>query len=76
MFLELQKVKFICMARQKEDEFVPHQYKGNKLNVEYSIIAQSVKEAAACFKDGVKRLLDVNNWQHISKPQLSVFSTD
>ena len=66
-------VKFIKMGKRTKDNAIPKQYTGSKLNVEYSVIAQSIKEAMVYFKDGVKRLLRVNNWKTISSALLSSF---
>jgi hypothetical protein len=61
------------MGKRKDDNSIPKQYTGSKLNVEYSVIAQSIKEAMVYFKDGVKRLLSVNNWKTISSAVRSSF---
>ena len=58
---------------RKRDLDVPRQYIGNKLNVEHSVIAGSIKEAVQIFSDAVKRLLNVNDWQTISNSALSEF---
>lgn len=58
---------------RKRDLDVPRQYIGNKLNVEYSVIADSIKEAVEIFSNSVRRLLNVNEWQSISNSALSEF---
>lgn len=58
---------------RKRDLDVPRQYIGNKLNVEHSVIAGSIKEAVEIFSSAVHRLLNVNEWQAISNSALSEF---
>jgi len=58
---------------RKRDLDVPRQYIGNKLNVEHSVIADSIKEAVDIFSSAVRRLLNVNDWQTISNSALSEF---
>jgi hypothetical protein len=62
------------MRKKKEDgDAIPEQYKGNKLNVEYTVIASSIKEAVVIFSESVKRMLYVNGWQELSNSLLSHF---
>ena len=62
------------MRKKKEGgDPIPEQYKGNKLNVEYTLIASSIKEAVAIFSESVKRMLHVNGWQEITNSALSRF---
>jgi hypothetical protein len=62
------------MRKKKEDgATIPEQYKGNKLNVEYTVIASSIKEAVVLFSDSVKRMLNVNGWQELTNSVLSSF---
>lgn len=61
------------MSWRKRDLDVPRQYIGNKLNVEQSVITDSIHDAVELYARAVKRLLHVNEWQSISGSVLSEF---
>lgn len=61
------------MDKKDQRESIPFQYKGNKIEVEHSIFAPSIKDAMVLFKDSVGRMLDVNRWQSITHSTLTSF---
>jgi hypothetical protein len=62
------------MKRKEEiEKGIPKQQKGNQLDTEYRVEANSADQASQLFQKAAGRLLDVNRWDKLSGPLSATF---